>query len=60
MYINKEQIQKHVKTHSERSNEDRKAVTTLKLFLSTKDGKINENFSDDRSEEHTSELQSQR
>ena len=47
MYINKEQIQKHVKTHSERSNEDRKAVTTLKLFLSTKDGKINENFSDD-------------
>lgn len=47
MYIDKEQIKKHVKTHSVRSNEDRSAVTILKLFLSTKDGKINENFSDD-------------
>lgn len=47
MYIDKEQIQKHVKTHSVRSNEDRSAVTILKSFLSTKDGKINENFSDD-------------
>lgn len=47
MHIDKEQIQKHVKTHSERSNEDRNAVTTLKSFLSTKDGKINESFSDD-------------
>ena len=36
MYIDKEQIQKHVKNHSVRSNEDRSAVTILKSFYQQK------------------------
>ena len=47
MYLDKkEQIKKHLKTHTERSNEDIAAVSVLKTFLSTKDGKINPNFSE--------------
>lgn len=39
----KEMIQKHVKTHSERSVEDRAAVDTLRYFFKT-NGKIISNF----------------
>lgn len=44
MYLNKNAINKHIKTHSKRSVEDDAAVTTLKSFLNS-DGKINTNFS---------------
>ncbi len=37
--ISKEQIQKHIKTHTVRSNDDRSAVATLNAFLRS-DGKI--------------------
>lgn len=42
--ITKEQLQKHIKTHTERSNDDRGAVSVLESFLRT-DGKINYDFS---------------
>lgn len=38
--------EKHIKTHSEHSNEDRAAVSVLETFLRS-DGKINTNFSCD-------------
>lgn len=41
--LNSEVINRHIKTHSERSVEDDAAVTTLKTFLCS-DGKINTNF----------------
>jgi len=37
-------FRRHISTHSERSNEDRAAVSTLETFLAS-DGKINTNFS---------------
>ncbi len=43
MKITKEQIQKHIKTHTIRSNDDRSAVGTLNAFLRS-DGKIANNF----------------
>lgn len=36
-------IEKHLKTHTEQSDEDRSAVTLLQSFLRS-DGKINSNF----------------
>lgn len=42
--MNRNAINRHIKTHSKRSVEDDAAVTTLKSFLSS-DGKINTNFS---------------
>lgn len=39
-----EQLQRRIKTHSERSEEDRSAVATLKAFL-TPGGQINDTFS---------------
>ena len=45
--INKnDMIRNHISTHSERSAEDRAAVSTLETFLIS-DGKINTNFSSD-------------
>ncbi len=41
--ITKEQMQRHVKTHTERSNDDNNAVNALKAFF--KSGKIYSNFS---------------
>lgn len=43
---NEELIQHHIATHSERSAEDRAAVSTLETFL-TSGGRINTNFSCD-------------
>lgn len=43
---NNELYRRHIATHSERSAEDRAAVSTLETFL-TSDGKINTNFSCD-------------
>lgn len=43
---NSDLIIRHISTHSERSAEDRAAVSTLETFL-TSDGKINTNFSCD-------------
>mgnify|MGYP005760262787 CR=1 FL=1 len=43
---NSELYRRHISTHSERSAEDRAAVSTLETFL-TSDGKINTNFSCD-------------
>ncbi|GFI43387.1 RecBCD enzyme subunit RecD [Lachnospiraceae bacterium] len=43
---NSELYRRHISTHSERSVEDRAAVSTLETFL-TSDGKINTNFSCD-------------
>ncbi len=43
MDLNKNAINRHIKTHSKHSVEDDAAVTTLKSFLSS-DGKINTNF----------------
>lgn len=43
---NNELYRHHIATHSERSAEDRAAVSTLETFL-TSDGKINTNFSCD-------------
>ena len=40
----REVVERHVKTHSESSDEDRAAVSTLETFLSS-GGKINTNFS---------------
>ena len=37
-------IERHIKTHSERSDDDRSAVGTLEFFLRSK-GHINTNFS---------------
>lgn len=42
--ITLEQLQQHIKTHTERSDDDRNAVAVLKTFLRS-EGKINENFS---------------
>lgn len=39
-----EQVERHIKTHTERSAEDRAAVATLEAFLIS-DGKINPDFS---------------
>ena len=39
-----EQLQRHLKTHTERSDDDNNAVTVLKTFLRS-GGKINDNFS---------------
>lgn len=44
MSNNYDHIERHIKTHSERSDEDRAAVTTLETFLLS-DGKINPDFS---------------
>lgn len=44
--ISKELLEKHIKTHTERSNDDRNAVSVLEVFLRS-DGKINHNFSRD-------------
>lgn len=44
MKITIEQLQRRIKTHSERSEEDRSAVATLKAFL-TPGGQINDTFS---------------
>ena len=41
---NKDDIQKHIKTHTERSEDDRNAVNVLQQFLRS-DGRINANFS---------------
>lgn len=43
---NSDLLREHISTHSERSAEDRAAVSTLETFL-TSDGKINTNFSCD-------------
>ena len=43
---NSELYWRHISTHTERSAEDRAAVSTLETFL-TSDGKINTNFSCD-------------
>ena len=43
---NNELYKRHISTHSERSAEDRAAVSTLETFLAS-DGKINTNFSCD-------------
>lgn len=43
---NSELYRRHISTHSERSAEDRAAVSALETFL-TSDGKINTNFSCD-------------
>lgn len=40
---NREAVERHIKTHSVRSNEDRSAVNILQAFLRS-DGKINPNF----------------
>lgn len=40
-----EQLQRHLKTHTERSDDDNNAVTVLKTFLRS-GGKINDNFSE--------------
>ena len=40
----KEELLRHVKTHTERSNDDRAAVTVLESFLRS-NGEINHNFS---------------
>ena len=42
----KEQLDRHIKTHSKPSNDDRNAVSMLQYFLKS-DGKINHNFSYD-------------
>lgn len=42
----REIVEKHIKTHSEHSNEDRAAVSVLETFLRS-DGKINTNFACD-------------
>ena len=42
----REIVERHIKTHSERSDEDRSAVATLQTFLRS-NGKINTNFSSD-------------
>lgn len=44
--LDPEAIKRHIKTHSERSDEDRSAVAVLRTFLRS-DGKINPNFSCD-------------
>ena len=41
--IKLEQLQRHLKTHSERSNDDRNAISVLQNFLRS-DGKINHKF----------------
>ncbi len=41
--INRDAIERHIKTHSERSDEDRSAVNVLQTFLRS-EGKINPNF----------------
>lgn len=41
--IKLEQLQRHLKTHTERSNDDRNAISVLQTFLRS-DGKINHNF----------------
>ena len=41
---NTNNIERHVKTHSQRSDEDRSAVTILETFLRA-NGKISTNFS---------------
>ena len=41
---NRNNIERHVKTHSQRSDEDRSAVTILETFLRA-NGKISTNFS---------------
>lgn len=41
--INREEVERHIKTHSERSDEDRSAVSLLQTFLRS-EGKINPNF----------------
>ncbi|WP_187372160.1 hypothetical protein [Hungatella hathewayi] len=43
---NSDLFRRHISTHSERSAEDRVAVSTLETFLAS-DGKINTNFSCD-------------
>ncbi len=43
---NDDLLQRHISTHSERSNEDRAAVSTLETFLNS-GGRINTNFSCD-------------
>ena len=43
---NSDLIRRHISTHSERSAEDRAAVSALETFLAS-DGKINTNFSCD-------------
>jgi len=43
--ITVEQLQKHIKTHTERSVDDQNAVTILKTFLRS-DGKINAKFAE--------------
>ena len=40
----KEELLRHVKTHTERSNDDRAAVTVLESFLRS-NGEINHSFS---------------
>lgn len=40
---NREAVERHIKTHSVRSDEDRSAVTLLQVFLRS-GGKINPNF----------------
>lgn len=44
--LNYDLLKRHISTHSERSAEDRAAVSTLETFLAS-DGKINTNFSCD-------------
>lgn len=46
MYLNNDILKQHISTHSQRSAEDRAAVSTLETFL-TSGGKINTNFSCD-------------
>lgn len=43
--ITSEQLQRHLKTHTERSNDDKNAITMLRAFLRS-DGKINPNFAE--------------
>ena len=42
--ITNEQLQRHIKTDTERSDDDNNAVTVLKSFLRS-NGKVNDNFS---------------